>query len=83
MRCRDLGFPMLEEYDFRNDNINPNLPIDLKPTTKIRSYQEKSLTKMFGNGLEKKYIILTNNYSNLIVEQDLDLLYYLVGLERH
>lgn len=41
---------MLEEYDFRNDTLNPNLPIDLKPTTVIRPYQEKSLSKMFGNG---------------------------------
>jgi DNA excision repair protein ERCC-3 len=37
-------------YDFRNDTVNPNLPVDLKPTTTIRSYQEKSLSKMFGNG---------------------------------
>lgn len=42
---------MLEEYDFRNDTINANLEIDLKPTTTIRPYQEKSLSKMFGNGL--------------------------------
>lgn len=41
---------MLEEYDFRNDHINANLDIDLKPSTSIRSYQETSLSKMFGNG---------------------------------
>ena len=41
---------MLEEYDFRNDTINANLDIDLKPATVIRPYQEKSLSKMFGNG---------------------------------
>lgn len=41
---------MLEEYDFRADNINQNLEIDLKPMTVIRSYQETSLSKMFGNG---------------------------------
>ena len=41
---------MLEEYDFRNDTINPNLDIDLKPATVIRPYQETSLSKMFGNG---------------------------------
>lgn len=45
-----IEYPMLEEYDFRNDTINPNLEIDLKPTTMIRPYQEKSLNKMFGNG---------------------------------
>jgi hypothetical protein len=41
---------MLEEYDFRNDTINANLDIDLKPATVIRPYQETSLSKMFGNG---------------------------------
>ena len=41
---------MLEEYDFRNDTINANLDIDLKPSTVIRPYQETSLSKMFGNG---------------------------------
>jgi len=42
---------MLEEYDFRNDTVNANLDIDLKPATVIRPYQETSLSKMFGNGL--------------------------------
>lgn len=27
---------MLEEYDFRNDSLNPDLEIDLKPITVIR-----------------------------------------------
>lgn len=45
-----LEYPMLEEYDFRNDLVNANLEMDLKPSTMIRPYQEKSLSKMFGNG---------------------------------
>ena len=49
-RCNELEYPMLEEYDFRNDTVNPNLDIDLKPSTVIRPYQETSLSKMFGNG---------------------------------
>jgi DNA excision repair protein ERCC-3 len=49
-RCAELDYPMLEEYDFRNDTVNPTLEIDLKPATQIRPYQEKSLSKMFGNG---------------------------------
>ena len=49
-RCVEIDYPMMEEYDFRHDEINPTLEIDLKPTTTIRSYQEKSLGKMFGNG---------------------------------
>lgn len=46
----DMDYPLMEEYDFRNDTINPALKIDLKPNTRIRAYQEKSLSKMFGNG---------------------------------
>jgi DNA excision repair protein ERCC-3 len=57
-RCRDLDYPMLEEYDFRNDTTNPNLEIDLKPATQIRPYQEKSLSKMFGNGRARSGIIV-------------------------
>ena len=57
-RCRDLEYPMLEEYDFRNDTTNPNLEIDLKPATQIRPYQEKSLSKMFGNGRARSGIIV-------------------------
>jgi DNA excision repair protein ERCC-3 len=57
-RCRDLDYPMLEEYDFRNDTANPTLEIDLKPATQIRPYQEKSLSKMFGNGRARSGIIV-------------------------
>ncbi|KAI9512989.1 DNA repair helicase rad25 [Russula earlei] len=41
-RCNELEYPMLEEYDFRNDTVNANLDIDLKPATVIRPYQETS-----------------------------------------
>ncbi|KAI8321996.1 DNA repair helicase rad25 [Martensiomyces pterosporus] len=57
-RCNELDFPMLEEYDFRNDTLNANLGIDLKPVTTIRPYQEKSLSKMFGNGRARSGIIV-------------------------
>ncbi|KAI8876274.1 DNA repair helicase rad25 [Backusella circina FSU 941] len=57
-RCTDIDYPMLEEYDFRNDSVNANLEIDLKPTTAIRPYQEKSLSKMFGNGRARSGIIV-------------------------
>ena len=45
-----LNYPMLEEYDFRNDTVNPNLAIELKPHVQHRPYQDKSMAKMFGNG---------------------------------
>lgn len=57
-RCLELGFPVLEEYDFRLDTANANLDIDLKPAAQIRHYQEKSLSKMFGNGRAKSGLIV-------------------------
>lgn len=57
-RCLELGYPVLEEYDFHNDQVNANLEIDLKPNTVIRSYQEKSLSKMFSNGRARSGIIV-------------------------
>ncbi|KAH7151740.1 DNA repair helicase RAD25, partial [Dactylonectria estremocensis] len=56
--CLNLGYPVLEEYDFRRDEANANLDIDLKPGTQIRPYQEKSLSKMFGNGRAKSGLIV-------------------------
>eukprot|EP00871_Galdieria_phlegrea_P003911 jgi/Galph1/4520/GphlegSOOS_G3138.1 len=57
-RCIELDYPLLEEYDFRNDTRNPSIEMDLKPTTKVRPYQEKSLSKMFGNGLARSGVIV-------------------------
>lgn len=57
-RCQEIDFPVLEEYDFRNDKHNVDLNIDLKPSTQIRPYQEKSLSKMFGNGRARSGIIV-------------------------
>lgn len=57
-RCQEIDFPMMEEYDFRNDTRNPDLEVDLKPSTQIRPYQEKSLSKMFGNGRARSGIIV-------------------------
>ena len=54
----DSKYPLMEEYDFKNDAKNPLLLMDLRPSTKIRSYQEKSLTKMFGNGRARSGIIV-------------------------
>lgn len=55
----ELDYPLMEEYDFKNDHINPNVPqMDLKPHTRIRRYQERSLAKMFGNGRARSGIIV-------------------------
>ena len=45
-RAIDLDYPLMEEYDFRNDSANPDVPMDLKPHTRIRRYQERSLSKV-------------------------------------
>ncbi len=41
---------MLMKNVIRNDTVNPDINVDLKPTAMLRPYQEKSLRKMFGNG---------------------------------
>src|ERR1700761_1632794 len=43
-----LNLPLTEEYDFRADDVNANLDIDLRPSVQIRYYQEHALSKMFG-----------------------------------
>lgn len=57
-RCRDINLPLTEEYDFRNDELNATLDIDLKPVVQIRPYQEQALYKMFGNGRARSGIIV-------------------------
>ena len=54
----DSHYPLMEEYDFKNDLNNPVLSIDLRASTRIRPYQEKSLSQMFGNGRARSGIIV-------------------------
>lgn len=57
-KCIELEYPLLAEYDFRNDVVNPDIDVDLKPSTTLRPYQEKSLRKMFGNGRARSGVIV-------------------------
>lgn len=57
-RCIELDYPLLAEYSFREDSVNPNVNITLKPNAILRPYQEKSLRKMFGNGRARSGIIV-------------------------
>lgn len=57
-RCIQLEYPLLAEYDFKNDTQNPDINIDLKPNALLRPYQEKSLRKMFGNGRARSGVIV-------------------------
>jgi len=53
-----LNLPISYEYDFHNDFINENLKIDLKSSTNIRPYQEKSLSMMFSGSRANSGIIV-------------------------
>jgi DNA excision repair protein ERCC-3 len=57
-RCIQLEYPLLAEYDFKHDTVNPDITIDLRPATILRPYQEKSLRKMFGNGRARSGVIV-------------------------
>ncbi|CAL1270571.1 unnamed protein product [Larinioides sclopetarius] len=57
-RCIELEYPLLAEYDFKNDTVNPDINMDLRPLAMLRPYQEKSLRKMFGNGRARSGIIV-------------------------
>ncbi|XP_045462034.1 general transcription and DNA repair factor IIH helicase subunit XPB [Harmonia axyridis] len=57
-RCIELEHPLLAEYDFRNDTVNPDIKVDLRPSAVLRPYQEKSLRKMFGNGRARSGVIV-------------------------
>jgi superfamily II DNA or RNA helicase len=57
-QCVLMDLPALEEYDFRADRTTDTLKADLKPTSTLRPYQERSLSKMFGNGRARSGIIV-------------------------
>lgn len=57
-RCIELEYPLLAEYDFKNDTVNKEINIDLKPSAILRPYQEKSLRKMFGKGRARSGVIV-------------------------
>ena len=50
--------PLIEEYDFKQDSMTPDLRIELKTTTTVREYQEASLSKMFSRGRARSGIIV-------------------------
>lgn len=58
-RCQDLKYPLLAEYDFRNDKeIKDVESLTLKPTTTLRPYQAKALQKFFGRGRARSGVIV-------------------------
>lgn len=56
--CIDIKYPLLEEYDFKNDFANPDINMMLKLQKPARPYQEKALSIMFSNGRARSGIIV-------------------------
>lgn len=68
-RSKALGFPLLQEYEYEErerdrdtgavDREGPKrLDADLKPSTRLRGYQEKSLARMFNDGRARSGIVV-------------------------
>lgn len=56
-RCIEMKYPLLEEYDFKNDNL-PTMDIMPKLKNPARYYQEKALSIMFSNERARSGIIV-------------------------
>lgn len=56
-KCIENKFPLLEEYDFKNDNL-PTMDILPKLRNPARYYQEKALGIMFSNNRARSGIIV-------------------------
>eukprot|EP00049_Salpingoeca_infusionum_P000037 m.36681 g.36681 ORF g.36681 m.36681 type:complete len:781 (+) comp10028_c0_seq2:200-2542(+) len=54
----ELDYPLLVEYAYENDTSVPTMDIQVKPSTRLRPYQEKSLKKMFNRGIARSGIIV-------------------------
>ena len=56
--AKDVGIPMLEEYEYLKDELTPSLKISLKGHAKIRDYQRLALNKMFSHSRSRSGIIV-------------------------
>jgi len=56
--CIKFKYPLLEEYDFKNDKTNPNINMMLKPRFPVRYYQKKALSIMFNSQRARSGIIV-------------------------
>eukprot|EP00667_Euglena_gracilis_P002702 EG_transcript_2707 len=57
-RAAEAGVPLLNEYDFRHDATVEDIELELRERARIRNYQRRGLTKMFGNGRARSGIIV-------------------------
>lgn len=56
--CIESKYPLLEEYDFKNDKTLPNMDILPRLKNPARGYQEKALSIMFSNERARSGIIV-------------------------
>jgi len=56
--AQQLDLPLMDEFDYNFDVSTPRLKANLKHTTKIRPYQQKCLSKMFGNSRAKSGVFV-------------------------
>jgi DNA excision repair protein ERCC-3 len=56
--CIECKYPLLEEYDFKNDKTLPNMDILPRLKNPARAYQEKALSIMFSNERARSGIIV-------------------------
>ncbi|GLJ09975.1 hypothetical protein SUGI_0119420 [Cryptomeria japonica] len=57
-KCREINFPLVEIYDYKNDKTCPDLGIKLSPKAQLRPYQKKSVDKIFINGKARSGVIV-------------------------
>ncbi|EER14465.1 DNA repair helicase, putative [Perkinsus marinus ATCC 50983] len=55
---REIRIPLLEEYDFRDDDDSNYINMQFRPTTIVRPYQERSLHKMFSGSRARSGMIV-------------------------
>ncbi|KAF4676486.1 hypothetical protein FOL47_006124 [Perkinsus chesapeaki] len=55
---REIRIPLLEEYDFRDDDDSNYINMQFRPTTVVRPYQERSLHKMFSGSRARSGMIV-------------------------
>ncbi|KAH9306215.1 hypothetical protein KI387_010619, partial [Taxus chinensis] len=57
-KCREINYPLIEVYDYKNDRTCPDLGIKLSPKAQLRPYQKKSVDKIFVGGKARSGVIV-------------------------
>lgn len=57
-KCREISYPLVEEYDYKNDTTCPTLDIKLNPKAVLQPYKKRSVDKMFVKGKARSGVIV-------------------------